>query len=127
MIVERGSCSHYMGLFLQTGEQVPTIVYAVVFHTLQLHVRLRAQQLLQQVALKARVDVKSDDHRRNARGDPDDRNRGDDADDGLSPLGAKVTGSHEQFKIHGRSRTDGRRSKNYFPARPSAAAWLPSL
>ena len=92
-----------MGLFLQTGEQVPPVGYAVVFDTLQLHVRLRTQQLILQVSLKAGVDGKSDDQRRNARGDPDDRNHGDDADDGLPALGTKITGSHEEFKIHGRS------------------------
>ena len=80
-----------MRLFGKALQQRRPVLDAVVGHAQQADMRSGSDQALLQILAKAVVDGESDDERSHARGYSDDRDAGNNADKGLSPLGAQVT------------------------------------
>src|SRR5262249_17094730 len=63
----------------------------------------RAEELVLYAALKAGVQGKREDACSEAQRNADEGYEGDDADDCLPPLGAEITRSNKELKLHGRS------------------------
>ena len=90
-----------MRLFGKTFEQRRPIFDAVVGYAQQADMRGGSDEAILQILAKAVVDGECDDERSDARGYSDNRDAGDDADEGLPALGAQVAGRDEEFKAHG--------------------------
>ncbi len=76
------------------------VVNAVVFHAHQVDVRSGAEQTFLQILAKSIVDGERNDQRGDAGGNSQHGDGGDDSDDRLAALGAKIAGGDEKLKAH---------------------------
>ena len=100
LLENRGSGGDHMRLFGEPIHQRRPVLDAVVGNALQADVGSGAQQALLQVLAKAIGDRHRDYERGHARGNANDGNAGDDADEGLPSFGAQVAGRDEEFEAH---------------------------
>src|SRR5579884_321446 len=87
-----------MRLLRQPRDQPSIIPDTIALRPQQVHVRRRAEQPLLQVLPESVIDGERDDQRCHARGDPDDRDRGDHADDRLPALSAQISRRDEELE-----------------------------
>ena len=73
---------------------------SVCFHAQQVDVGCRTEQPVLQVLAKAVIDGQRDDEGGDAGRDSNNRNDGDDADNGLATLGSEISRGNEKFKLH---------------------------
>ncbi len=90
LLVDRGRSRNHVRLLLQSREQRLPIANTIALHPQQVDVRRRTQQAVLQVLAKPVVDGQRDDQRRDARRHSNNRDHGDDPDDGLPPFGPQI-------------------------------------
>ncbi len=96
-----GSGGYYVRLFGEASEKRRPIFDAIVGDAEEADVGGGSDEALLQILAKAVVDGEGDDERGYAGGDPNDRNAGDDADEGLPSFCSQVSGCDEEFEAHG--------------------------